>query len=301
MSSQEPVISIKGLRKAYGTQVALAGLDLNVGRGEIFGLLGPNGAGKTTLIRILIGLIRPDQGTVTCFGETGTGVLKHQLSRIGCIVEEPRFYPYLSGTDNLWVASKSQTAHIGKQRINEMIDLVGLAGRGHQRVGTYSQGMRQRLGIARALLHDPEVVILDEPTNGLDPSGIVELRKLIIQMRDTMGKTVILSSHILSEVEQMADGMALLNKGLCVSQGRVSELLNAEQLSVSLSTDDDEAGMKVLRNLGLSPTLSDSISFDADRKSLPSIVRSVTEAGVGIYRLEHRRRLEEFFMRMTER
>lgn len=290
---------MSGLRKSYGTFEALCGVSLEVRKGEIYGLLGPNGAGKTTLIRILLGLIKPDSGTVSFFGQYSLQNRVEVLSKVGCIIEEPRFYPYLSGVQNLWLASKSYAKPISRSRFNEVIDLVGLHGRERHKVGTYSQGMRQRLGIAQALLHNPELVILDEPTNGLDPVGIVELRKLIMQLRDEHGKTVVISSHILSEIEEMADSMALINKGECVSQGPVSHLLSSDVLSVTLDTDNNELARVMLNALRISVGASGPLSFQANRADLPKLTRMLSDNGVGIYRLEHRKRLEEYFIRMT--
>jgi ABC-2 type transport system ATP-binding protein len=174
---------------------------------------------------MLVGLIRASKGEVTYFGKFGLDDMQQILPRIGCIIEEPRFYPYLTGRKNLMLASLYYPKERVKNRIHEVLELVGLTARADDPVKNYSQGMRQRLGIAAAMLHDPELIILDEPTNGLDPQGIIELRKLIIRLKEEMGKTVILSSHILSEVEQMADSMAIIHQGRCVAQGRVSELL----------------------------------------------------------------------------
>jgi ABC-2 type transport system ATP-binding protein len=271
-----------------------------VKRGEIFGLLGPNGAGKTTMIRILVGLIKPNAGTVRYFDKIDLKDLNDALPRIGSIIEEPRFYPYLSGKLNLQVSARYYPTKIGNQRISELIDLVGLKGRENDRVSTYSQGMRQRLGIAQAMLNDPEIIILDEPTNGLDPKGIIELRQLIIRLKEEFGKTVILSSHILSEVEQMADSMAIINKGVCVSQGNVSELLSKNSVSVSLETGDLEASKVMIEAMGYSVTRDQkAINFNAELDAIPNLVAKLTAAGQKIYRLDHRRKLEDYFLKLT--
>jgi ABC-2 type transport system ATP-binding protein len=296
----QTILSVNGLEKYYGTFRALKGLDLEVKRGEIFGLLGPNGAGKTTMIRILVGLIKPNAGTVRYFDKIDLKDLNDALPRIGSIIEEPRFYPYLSGKLNLQVSARYYPTKIGNQRISELIDLVGLKGRENDRVSTYSQGMRQRLGIAQAMLNDPEIIILDEPTNGLDPKGIIELRQLIIRLKEEFGKTVILSSHILSEVEQMADSMAIINKGVCVSQGNVSELLSKNSVSVSLETGDLEASKVMIEAMGYSVTRDQkAINFNAELDAIPNLVAKLTAAGQKIYRLDHRRKLEDYFLKLT--
>lgn len=296
----QTVLSVYGLEKYYGTFRALKGLDLEVKRGEIFGLLGPNGAGKTTMIRILVGLIKPNAGTVRYFDKIDLKDLNDALPRIGSIIEEPRFYPYLSGKLNLQVSARYYPTKIGNQRISELIDLVGLKGRENDRVSSYSQGMRQRLGIAQAMLNDPEIIILDEPTNGLDPKGIIELRQLILRLKEEFGKTVILSSHILSEVEQMADSMAIINKGVCVSQGNVSELLSKNSVSVSLETGDPEASKVMMEAMGYSVTRDQkAINFNAELDAIPNLVAKLTAAGQKIYRLDHRRKLEDYFLKLT--
>lgn len=296
----QTVLSVYGLEKYYGTFRALKGLDLEVKRGEIFGLLGPNGAGKTTMIRILVGLIKPNAGTVRYFDKIDLKDLNDALPRIGSIIEEPRFYPYLSGKLNLQVSARYYPTKIGNQRISELIDLVGLKGRENDRVSSYSQGMRQRLGIAQAMLNDPEIIILDEPTNGLDPKGIIELRQLILRLKEEFGKTVILSSHILSEVEQMADSMAIINKGVCVSQGNVSELLSKNSVSVSLETGDPEASKVMMEAMSYSVTRDQkAINFNAELDAIPNLVAKLTAAGQKIYRLDHRRKLEDYFLKLT--
>lgn len=294
------ILEIKGLEKYYGTFHALKGVDMQVQQGQIFGLLGPNGAGKTTMMRILVGLIRPSSGTVRYFGSSNLKDLNEVLPRIGCIIEEPKFYPYLSGKWNLRVAAKYFPNTISEDRIDAMIELVGLKGREGDRVSTYSQGMRQRLGIAQAMLNDPDLIFLDEPTNGLDPKGIIELRQLIIRLKEEFGKTVIISSHILSEIEEMADSMAIINNGRCVAQGAVSELLAKNTVTVSVETDDQAAADVVLKSLGYEPQWDDrTLVFQAELEQIPHVVEKLLHAERRIYRLDHRRKLEDYFLKLT--
>lgn len=294
------VLSISGLEKFYGSFHALKGLNLEMKEGEIFGLLGPNGAGKTTMLRILVGLISSSAGEVKFFNQFGLNDLNQILPRIGCIIEEPRFYNYLTGIKNLNVARKYFPVPPSKERLIELIELVGLRGRENDKVSTYSQGMRQRLGIAQAMLNDPDLVILDEPTNGLDPKGIIDLRELIIRLKVQFGKTIILSSHILSEVEQMADSMAIIDKGICVSQGNVAELLSKDNVTVSLDTEDLAATEIMLKALGYKPLkLGLSLSFQSELLAIPKIVETLTGAGQKISRIDHRRKLEDYFLKLT--
>lgn len=294
------VLDISNLEKYYGTFQALKGVDMQVRKGEIFGLLGPNGAGKTTMMRILVGLIRPTKGGVCYFNELELKDLNSILPRIGCIIEEPKFYPYLSGRTNLQVAAKYFPEPISDKRINEMIELVGLKGREGDRVSTYSQGMRQRLGIAQAMLNDPELIFLDEPTNGLDPKGIIELRELIIRLKEEFGKTVVISSHILSEIEEMADSMAIISNGKCVAQGSVAELLAKNTVTVSVETDDQATAMVVLEALNYQPTKDQkTLVFQADVNEIPHVVEKLIAADRKIYRLDHRRKLEDYFLKLT--
>ncbi|MFT4524025.1 MAG: ABC-type multidrug transport system ATPase subunit [Granulosicoccus sp.] len=294
------ILKVVGLEKYYGDFHALKGVDMEVNEGQIFGLLGPNGAGKTTMLRMLVGLIRPTAGTVTYFGGLGLKEIGKVLPRIGCIIEEPKFYPYLSGLTNLNISSKYFPNKISDERINDMIELVGLTRRERDKVSTYSQGMRQRLGIAQAMLNDPDLIFLDEPTNGLDPKGIIELRQLIIRLKKEFGKTVIISSHILSEIEEMADSMAIINKGVCVSQGSVSELLGKNIVTVNVETDNQAAAAVVLTRLLFTPIKDqNTLIFQAELDQIPNVVEKLISTGRKIYRLDHKRKLEDYFLKLT--
>src|SRR5437588_7950738 len=225
------VISTTRLTKAFGNLVAVNDLNLQVMRGDVFGFLGPNGSGKTTTIRMLLGLIRPSAGRAILFGLDTAYQLPAILLRIGAIVETPILYPYLSGLDNLRVVAANSGMVLGKandRRIEEVLDIVELHGYGKLAYRKYSLGMKQRLGIAAALLTDPELVMLDEPTNGLDPSGMIEIRQLIRRL-SSLGKTIFLSSHLLAEVQQVCNRVAILRKGNLVKQGDVKELLSEQE------------------------------------------------------------------------
>src|SRR5437764_693062 len=228
MENITAIVETHGLTKRYGSGVlAVDSVDMSVRRGEVYGFLGPNGAGKTTTLRMLVGLIRPTSGTATVAGHA-PGDPKG-LARIGSLIESPGFYPYLSGRENLRVIA--DMASISQKRVDEVLDLVELASRAGRKFGTYSTGMKQRLGVAGALLKDPELLILDEPTNGLDPQGMAEMRKLIKDIGQG-DRTVLLSSHLLGEVEQICDRVGVISNGKLVKQSTVQELLGEEGVLV---------------------------------------------------------------------
>ena len=221
--AQDYVIQTDGLTKRYGSLVAVDNLTLRVPRGEVFGLLGPNGSGKTTTIGMLLGLVRPSSGTKRLFGLESDGVTPETLRRVGAIVETPTFYPYLSGRANLKYF-QGISRHGSRDEVDRLLELVGLTGRAGSKFRTYSLGMKQRLGLAYALLGDPELLFLDEPTNGMDPAGMAEVRGLISRL-GAEGPTILLSSHLLNEVEQVCDSVAILSNGRLIQQGSVQELL----------------------------------------------------------------------------
>lgn len=242
------IISTNRLTKVFGKIVAVNDLHLEVMRGDVFGFLGPNGSGKTTTIRMLLGLIRPTAGRAVLFGMDTAYQLPEILQRVGAIVEMPLFYPYLSGLDNLRVIAASSGMRLGPindRRLEEVLDIVELHTYENLAYRKYSLGMKQRLGIAAALLTDPELVLLDEPTNGLDPSGMIEIRRLI-QRLSALGKTIFLSSHILYEVQQVCNRVAILQKGNLVVQGKVSELLQQSQ-KVEIYVGNEEITQQALR------------------------------------------------------
>ncbi len=257
MENQSPhldkpcIIRTHRLTKAFGTLVAVNDLQLQVMRGDVFGFLGPNGSGKTTTIRMLLGLIRPTTGHIQLFGMDADKHRSAILPRIGAIIETPVFYPYLSGIDNLRTiaaSSNMQLGNVNQQRIDEILDIVDLRTRANDAYRKYSLGMKQRLGIGAALLADPELVLLDEPTNGLDPEGVHEIRQLI-QRLSSLGKTIFLSSHILYEVQQVCNRVAILQKGNMLRQGNVDELLReGEQLIVRFDTPEEtEHALSILQ------------------------------------------------------
>lgn len=239
-----PTLATHHLSKTYGDRLAVKDLDLEVEAGEILGFLGPNGAGKTTTIRMALGLIRPTAGRVDVLGKDVAHHGAQVLPRVGALVESPALYLYMSGRDNLR-AFASVLGGVDRKRLDEVVELVDLTSRQRDRVGSYSMGMKQRLGVATALLHDPELLILDEPANGLDPAGIVEMRDLLRRLAAS-GKTVFISSHVLSEVQQICDRVAIINHGELVRLAGVADLLDASGEFV-VRVEDAPAVLAVLK------------------------------------------------------
>jgi ABC-2 type transport system ATP-binding protein len=256
------VIELQGLRKEYRrlrgpSTLAVDGLDLAVPEGGVFGFLGPNGSGKTTTIRCLLGLIRPSAGRCRLLGEDSTGNLESVIHRVGSIVESPTLFPAFSGRLNLRLLGGLD--RIGPKAVDEVLERVGLAARARDRVKTYSLGMKQRLGIAAALLKDPEVLILDEPANGLDPAGIKEVRDLLRRLGDD-GRTVFLSSHLLGEVQQVCDRVAILSRGRCIASGLVADvLLHGGATGLLVRLGDLQAGLRALADAGIEARLDGEV------------------------------------------
>ncbi|MDQ0247040.1 ABC-2 type transport system ATP-binding protein [Bacillus fengqiuensis] len=243
----EVTLSVKGLRKTIRKKEIIKGIDFELKKGEVFGFLGPNGAGKTTTIRMLVGLIRPTSGTIRICGKDVADDFTGAMQHLGCIVENPELYPYLSGWENLQYFARMLPG-IGDDRVMEVAQLVGLQERIHDKVKTYSLGMRQRLGIAQAMLGKPNVLILDEPTNGLDPSGIREMRKFIRFLAEEEGLSVLVSSHLLSEIQLMCDRVAIIAKGQILHTESVETLLSRQELLIWKVSPLQE-GKKILQEL----------------------------------------------------
>jgi len=301
------VVETSGLTKRFGDRIAVDGVDLHVPRGSAFGYLGPNGAGKTTLIRMLLGLTGATAGSMRLLGRPVPAERAAALARVGAIVEEPRFHRHLTGRENLSViaAAREREAH---SRIERALERVGLVERANERVSTYSLGMRQRLGVARALLADPELLILDEPTNGLDPAGIHEFRGMIRGLVEE-GRTVLLSSHLLDEVERICDAVAIVDHGRVVMQGSLAELTGSRQTILIGSSD----GVRVQALVATHPAVRSAAKTPDGvrvtlRPGLPStaedaaadINRCLVEAGLAVHRIEPARAsLEERFLDIT--
>ena len=300
MSGAAPV-EARGLVKRYGELVAVDGVDLTVGHGDVFGYLGPNGAGKTTSLRMLLGLIRPTEGTARLFGRDPIVDGARALDGVAGFVEGPRFYPYMSGRKNLRLLADLDGG-ASNTRIEEVLDVVELRDRGKDRVGGYSHGMRQRLGIAASLLRDPKLLLLDEPTTGLDPAGMRDMRQLVKRLAEE-GITILLSSHILAEVEELCNRVAIIRRGTIIYEGLLQELLRSAGGSYRLSTTDSERARALLLARGFEGVLlvGGELRFQADVASIETATVALGEAGIGISALvPHTATLEELFLDMTE-
>jgi ABC-2 type transport system ATP-binding protein len=304
MNEDQYVVETRGLTKRFGERTVVRDVELRVPRGVAFGYLGPNGAGKTTLIRMLLGLTPASAGSMAVLGRPVPQQRAEALSRVGAIVEEPRFHGHLTGRENLAIVAAARGS-AAFERIEPALHRVGLAHRAGDRVAAYSMGMRQRLGIARCLLADPELLILDEPMNGLDPAGILEFRELMRSLVEE-GRTVMLSSHLLDEVEKTCDYVAIVDQGSVVAQGSLDDLRGEARPLIRIGTDDSELARSVLSRstdvldiAGLDGVLEVSL---ADIAVVPELNRRLVEAGVPVRRLEPAQTtLEERFLEITSR
>jgi ABC-2 type transport system ATP-binding protein len=295
-------IEARGLVKRYGEVTAVDDVDLTVGAGEVYGYLGPNGAGKTTSLRMLLGLIRPDAGSAKLFGRDPLVEGARALDGVAGFVEAPRFYPYLSGRRNLELVAALDGGDAAA-RIGEALDTVELSARAKDRVGGYSHGMRQRLGIAAALVREPRLLLLDEPTTGLDPGGMRDMRRLVRRLAD-QGITVLLSSHLMGEVEELCDRVAIVRSGRVVYEGSLAELLASTTGRYVLRTTDDvrAAALAADRHGVTDVRFADGgLTLSADDEAVTALSVALGEAGIGIAALVPRTAtLEELFFRMTE-
>ncbi|MFO8056777.1 MAG: ABC transporter ATP-binding protein [bacterium] len=302
--SEKAVLEALGLTKRFGDIRAVDDLSLTVNQGDIYGFLGPNGAGKTTSIRMMLGLIKPTSGAARVFGHDVNREFKAAISEVGAMVEGPAFYPYMSGRRNLRLLGRL-SGGVSEERIDEVLELVGLKRRGGHKVKGYSQGMRQRLGIAMALLHKPRLMILDEPTNGLDPQGMREVRNLIRAIRDQEGTSIFLSSHLLGEIELICDRISIIFKGEIIREGWMDEIIGAgsDVVTVQVPPEESEGCAKFLKNkFEAEPEQVRQGVLEFPRGGLESyaVNKALLEAGFKVSSLTTRRRsLEEFFVELT--
>ncbi len=298
-----PIIEVSHLAKRFGTFEAVKDVSFTVHQGDVFGFLGPNGAGKSTTIRCMLSLIQPDAGSIRVFGSTYADNRKGILSKIGSIIEKPDFYKYLSARKNLEIFARISGANVSKKDIDGMLEFVGLNGRGGDKIGGFSHGMKQRLGIAQTLLHQPDLIILDEPTTGLDPQGIVEIRNLILRLKNEQNKTIVLSSHQLSEIELIANRMVIINKGRSIVEGDVKELMNTQDLVVSVEVDDVEKSKgliaKHFSNAQILSTEGAFLEVTLEKQQVPQLNKMLIEANISVGALEPKRKLEDFFMKIV--
>ncbi len=293
------------LGKQYKNRWAANDINLEVHRGDVFGFLGPNGAGKSTTIRMILSLIKPTTGSVAIFGHDLFDEREKALQNVAGIVEKPDFYLYLSAFRNMQIAgSLTLGSAPTDKKIMDTLAMVGLADRAKDKVKTFSHGMKQRLGIAQSLLCDPQLIMLDEPTNGLDPQGMKEVRELITLLSKEKGITVFLSSHLLNEVEQVATRMAIINKGKMIVQGSVDELLRANANKILFNVEPRKKALTILSSLKYiteSVITNEGITVKIDAKRIPAAAAKLVEQRCKIFSIEPKHSLEEYFLNVTEK
>jgi ABC-2 type transport system ATP-binding protein len=299
---QEIVLGTRGLSKKFGERWAAKDLNIEVHRGDVFCFLGPNGAGKSTTIRMILTLLRPTSGSIEIFGKDLHQYRSSVLSRVSGIVEKPDFYLYLSAYKNLEILG-SMTCPVRRDEMMESLEVVGLKSRAFEKVKTFSHGMKQRLGIAQALLTKPELIILDEPTAGLDPQGMKEVRELIKRLSGESGMTIFLSSHLLSEVEMVATRMAVIHHGELIAQGTVSELLDREATDYAIEVSPLALAVELLKKLPWTKIFSAEngkmeVRIEPGRSS--ELNRYLVMNGVEVFSFSTHRTLEDFFLKVTE-
>ena len=299
----ESAISINKLSKQYGQFTAVDELSLEIPEGEVFGFLGPNGAGKSTTLRMLLTLIQPTSGDILVFNKNLKTHRSEILQQVGSIIEKPDFHLYLSAMSNLKIQAGLNGMRPTKSKLYEMFEMVGLKGREHDNVKAYSHGMKQRLGLAQALIHDPKLIILDEPTTGLDPQGIIDLRNMILHLKNDLNKTVVLSSHILSEIELIADSMTIIDKGKAVVQGRVDELLSNEDLIITIEPQSIEQCLLAIQQSAWQQkwraTNGTLIELNLSKSEIPDLNKFLQEKNIATYSVSYKRTLEDYFLKLT--
>jgi len=296
----QTVLLTDNLTKRYGNTAAVDRIRLRIEEGEVYGFLGPNGAGKTTTLKMLVGLIQPTEGTFTVFGRTFAQHRRWILSQTGALIESPSYYGHLTGRENLRIIQRLRG--LPERNVSEALRVVRLEKHQHKRVDQYSLGMKQRLGLAMALISFPKLLILDEPTNGLDPAGIEEIRELIRSLPRQYGMTVLVSSHLLSEVEQIATSVGIIHDGRLVFQGSLDSLKAKSDPAIAVKTTDNLAAEWVLAGQGLKPKERGGYLTlpDMEDRQVAEVNRTLVRAGIGVIRIEERKKiLERIFLELT--
>ena len=297
------IIQVSHLTKQFNHLTAVDDLSFSVEEGDVYGFLGQNGAGKSTTIRMLMTLVTPTGGDIDIFGMKLSSHRNEILRNVGSVIDKPDVYKYLSAYDNLRLFARLSGVKHTRARLMEQLDLVGLAQRAGDKVRTYSQGMKQRLGIAIALVHDPALIVLDEPTNGLDPQGIADIRNLVLHLSRQMKKTVIVSSHLLGEMEQVATKVLIIDKGRKIVEGAASELFDPSQTIVELQTFDNDYAYRQLQMSAwaehLQPIRGNSILVKMDRLKISEFNRDLVDMDIQVLSLQPRHSLEDYFLQVT--
>jgi ABC-type multidrug transport system ATPase subunit len=298
----QEIIKVQGLVKRFNQFTAVNNLSFTVNQGDVYGFLGQNGAGKSTTIRMLLTLIAPTEGSIELFGMNLQSHRNEILHQVGAVIEKPDVYKYLSAYDNLKLFARLN-GKVTHQKVMDQLEVVGLADRAKDKVKTFSQGMKQRLGIAIALIHNPQLIVLDEPTNGLDPQGIADIRNLILHLSKEQNKTIVVSSHLLSEIEQVATKVLIIDKGKKIIEGLSTELFDPSQTIVEVQTMDNHFAMEQLRNSPWKDSLQEqrdtSIAIKLDRKSIPQLHKDLANMNLQLLSLQPRHSLEDYFLQVT--
>ncbi len=300
---QQPIIEARNLSKSFGNFAAVQDVSFSIYQGDVYGFLGQNGAGKSTTMRMLLGLIFPDNGSVYIKGTRFNNSSRHLLKHVGAVIERPDLYKYLSGWDNLRMFAKLSGGKISEERLNEVLDVVGLKGREQDKVKGYSQGMKQRLGIAIAMVHNPDLLILDEPTNGLDPQGIYEMRLLIQRLSKDFGKTILISSHLLYEIEQMATRMIIIHKGKKVVEGDVKTLMAPAENLMQVRLQNNTNALATITDSTWGKLLTshhgDTYTFKMPQTDMPALNDWLVSAALGVLEIKSTHSLESYFLSLT--
>lgn len=299
----DTIVRVQSLCKHFGDFKAVSELSFTVNKGDVYGFLGQNGAGKSTTIRMLLSLIRPTAGNIEIFG-LNLQTHRHEILRnVGAVIERPDLYKYLTAYENLHLFATMSGVAVNRKRLMEQLELVGLADRAHSKVHTYSQGMKQRLGLAIALVHDPQLIVLDEPTNGLDPQGIADMRNLILLLSRQMQKTVFVSSHLLSEIEQVANRMLIIDRGKKLVEGAVQDLFRPDDMVVHLQTTDNLTTEQQLTQSPYADQLLDTdetgIRMRMGNSEVPALVQWLVRHEVHVLSIEPHHSLEDYFLKIT--
>ncbi len=301
--TMQDIIKVSGLTKQFKNLTAVNNLSFTVQQGDVYGFLGQNGAGKSTTIRMLLTLIEPTAGEIEIFGKSLKTHRNEILTQIGAVIEKPDVYKYLSAYDNLKVFARLSGLKATQQQLMEQLETVGLANRAHDKVKAFSQGMKQRLGIAIALVHNPKLIILDEPTNGLDPQGIADIRNLIFRLSKEQQKTLLVSSHLLSEMEQIATRLIIIDKGTKLVEGAAAELFDPSQTVVELQTLNNDAAYQQLTKSNwlkhLQQQRDHTIVLKLDRTLIPQLHKDLVEMNIDLLSLQLRNSLEDYFLQVT--
>jgi ABC-2 type transport system ATP-binding protein len=297
------IIKVNNLSKQYREVKAVNDISFTVNTGDIYGFLGQNGAGKSTTIRMLLTLIEPTSGTIELFGKNLYSHRKAVLQQIGAVIEKPDLYKYLTAYENLSLFAKMSGVSVREKKLMDQLEQVGLTERAHSKVRTFSQGMKQRLGIAIALIHDPQLIILDEPTNGLDPQGIADIRNLILHLSRHQGKTIVVSSHLLHEIELIANRMLIIDKGKKIMEGTVAELVDPARTMVHIEVTNPQEVMTWLQSSKWSSSVKERhhniILLQMNKPQVPELTADLVNAGAHIMALQPQNSLESYFLSLT--